>query len=245
MSSRIQALEVLDEQPRSDADRISGDDTESMRTIHAYQPDLSSEKSFESELVPFDFSYDLQRSRVYKRNQAFRESIISALTNSVYSLGWSFFSDLSMAEVSNISVINLAITEEETFNPQRSLQTWSAQPNDGISTGPSSDKYKDRQQTQLNRVVRKPAPANNFAVHWGRWGRWPGATQIQHESFPHVPLEDHSEALSPSQAQETSPSQPHEPVMDDEAAYPCKGCGEVCFRQLYCLSAKPVTKSKF
>lgn len=207
-------------QHRSHADWMSGDDTESLRTIHTRRPDLNPEKSFESELVPFDFSDDLQRSRVYKRNQAFRGSIISALTNSVYSLGWSFFSDLSMAEVSNISVINLVITEEETFNPQRSSQTWSAQPKDGISTGPSSDKYRDRQQKQLNKVVRKPAPANDFAFHWVRWGRWPGATQIQHESVPHVPL------------------------MEYWAAFSCKGCGEVCFMQLYCLSAKPVAKSK-
>ena len=32
---------------------------------------------------------------------------------------------------------------------------------------------------------------------------------------------------------------PESPMEQDEAAYPCKGCGEVCFRPPCCLSAKP------
>ena len=122
MSFRVQALEVLSLQNDDDADWMSGDDTESLATIHAHPPGLNSEEgeSIESKLIRFDFADDLERSRVYRRNQAFRKSVISALTNSIYSTGWSFLSDLSMAEVSNISVINLAVTEGETFNLQRS-----------------------------------------------------------------------------------------------------------------------------
>ena len=30
-----------------------------------------------------------------------------------------------MAELSNISIINLAVTKEEVFNPRRASQTWS------------------------------------------------------------------------------------------------------------------------
>lgn len=268
-------------QQRRDADWMSADDTESLRTIHAHQPDLSPEESFESESVRFDFSDVLQRSRVYRRNQAFCGSFISTLTNSVYSLGWSFFSDLSMAEVSDISVINLAITEEETFNPRRSSQTWSAQPNERVFAGADTDIQEDGKRTQGRVFPRNPAPTIESAVTRGGWSAIAQAQQLPEaltelsmrpiESGDIIPrLEEHygkrssveltgdpaptstpappMEPLdlpSHSEGRPTTPSQPHEPVMEDEADYPCKRCGEVCFMQLYCLSAKPVTKSNF
>lgn len=262
MSSRVQALEILDLQRRGGADWMSVDDTESLATIHARPPDLSDEEAIGNELLRFDFSDDLQRSRVYRRNQAFRKAVISALTNSVYSLGWSYFSDLSMAEVSNISVINLAITEEETYNPQRSTQTWSAQAKERASTGPYNSDYRDRQHTQLHNVVREPIPANSSAA---AWGRRPASTRTQQQSLhrprslpPPHPFEDHyspfqlevhyrdktsanitedpgpksnlplagpSDPLLYSQPQSTS-SQSDEP-MEDEPAYPCRGCGKI------------------
>ncbi len=180
MSSRVQALEVLNMQKRGDAEKMSEDDTESLATIHAHPPNIISEESIESEPVRFDFTDDLQKSRVYRRNQAFRKSVISALTNSVYSLGWSFFSDLSMAEISDISVINLAITERETFNPQRSSQTWSAQPNDGASTSPPDPylyEHEDGQRTHLFEIVHNPIPANTFLE------RWPASTKTQQQDL--------------------------------------------------------------
>lgn len=139
MSSRVQALEGVDIRGRGDADAMSGDDTESVATIHAHPPDPSSEEPFERDLVHYDFSGDLERSWVYRRNRTFRGSVLSAPTNSVNSLRWSFFSELSMAEVSNISVIDLTVTERETFNARRSLQTWSAQPDNRVPTGPYTD----------------------------------------------------------------------------------------------------------
>ena len=200
MSSRVQALEVLNTQKRGDAEWMSEDDTESLATIHARPPDMISEEPIESEPVRFDFTDDLQKSRVYRRNQAFRESVISAITNSVYSLGWSFFSDVSMAEVSDISVINLAITERETFNPRRSSQTWLAQPNDdGASTSPPAPylyEYKDGQRTHLFEIVRKSIPANSFPI---TLERWPASTKTQqqdlpgdHDLPPSHSLEDHN-----------------------------------------------------
>ena len=201
ISSRMQALELLGMQNEDNDSLMFEDDTESLATIHAPSSNLSSEESVDS----FDFSDELQRSRVYRRNQAFRQSFISAMTNSAYSLGWSFFSDLSMAEVSNISVINLPITEGEVFNPGRSSQTWSAQPTPGFST----NHHIDGQRTQLYKVVnkdnsaritRKPLPASN---------------RIQQRGLP--------------QAQANSPQSQEQ----DEAALPCKGCGEVCSIPLY------------
>ena len=177
MSSRVKALEVRNVQ-KDDACWISEEDTDSIATIHTTQPDASSEDIMESGLGHFDFSNELQRSRVYRRNQAFRKSVISALTNSVYSQGWSFFSDLSMAEVSNISVINLAVTKGEVFNPGRSLQTWSAQPNSGVS----SDDYVDGQCTQLYELTDRPVQRNASLANVGE--SRPASTQIQRRSLP-------------------------------------------------------------
>ncbi|KAL9067306.1 MAG: hypothetical protein Q9161_007006 [Pseudevernia consocians] len=221
MSSRVRALEVLDTQERGDADWISGNDTESLATFHAHPLDLSSEESIESEPVRLDFMDDLQKSRVYRRNRAFRESVISASTKSMYSLGWSFFSDLSTAEVSDISVINLPITEGETFNPQRSSQTWSARPNDGNPTGRYTDNSRDGQRTQLNRVFRRPAPENGLAMSYSRWGRWPASTQTQQPSLPTLPRTDALDRL----VQSDSSPQSVEPR--DDLVYACKGCGEI------------------
>ena len=180
---------------KDDECSMSEDDTESLATMHAHHHDLSSKETTEngpgqfdfldelqsshtykrnqefrgsvtsaltnsvSGLEHFDFLDELQNSRVYKRNMAFRRSVISALTNSVYSLGWSFFSDLSTAEVSNISVLNLAITKGEVFNPRRSSQTWSAQPNREVSI----DDYLDRQRTQPYKVARESDQAISSA----------------------------------------------------------------------------------
>lgn len=70
------------------------------------------------------FTEELQDSWVYRRNQAFRLSGISASTSTLHSTGLSFLSGLSVACVSNISVINLVVTEGEVFNSWRSSQNW-------------------------------------------------------------------------------------------------------------------------
>ena len=169
MSSRVRALELPDIQNRSNADLMPVDDRESIATIHPHRPDARYEATTDRHSVHFDFLHDLQKSRVYRRNQALRDSVFSALTNSVCSVGWSLLSEMSLSEVSNISVINLPITDGETFNPQRSSQTWSAKPNEGASAGLCINDYRDNQHTQLNKVVRKPVPASNSAIVPGRW----------------------------------------------------------------------------
>ncbi|CAF9925345.1 hypothetical protein IMSHALPRED_006448 [Imshaugia aleurites] len=253
MSSRVQALNVLDLQKRDDADWMLGDDTESLATIHAQPQDSSRKEANESELVQFDFADDLQRS-----------------------------------QLSNISVINLAITDGEMFNPTRSSQTWSLQPNSGVS----ADDYVDGQSICSHKVAREPIKAfNSAAIAQAYWPEWP---QTQQQSLPGarmlpqiqfredlniIPqLEAHQEnttrerlpndtvpmsTLPPTdpldpvlhlQAQASSSPQSHElteeevvdpsnpvppmtldssfsisesPMEQDEAAYPCKGCGEI------------------
>lgn len=163
MFSRVQTLEILNLQKNSNADLILGGVMESLATLQEHPPDSSKGEAMDSEPIKYGFTDDLKSSRVYRRTQAFRSSIISALTNSVYSRGWSFISELSMAEVSNISVIGLGITEQETFNPKRSSQTWSAQPSDRTSGGPYTN-YRDGQFSQLSKVERKSLVATNPAT---------------------------------------------------------------------------------
>ena len=206
MSIRVRALEVLDIQHRGNADLTSADDTEPIATIRGHPPDVSYEATIDRQTVHFDFLDDLQMSRVYRRNQAFRKSGMSLVTNSAYSLGWSFFSNLSMAEVSNISVINLAIVEGEIFNPGRSSQKWSAQRN----KGDFADGHVDRQRTLPYKVAREPVKPDISAAI-GRECR-SASSQTQQQSLP---PDASSTALS-------------EPLMEvDDDGYPCNGCGEV------------------
>ena len=198
MSSRVQALEAFHK--RQD------EDTDSLATIHAPRPDFRSLEIMQSGLGNFDFSAELQRSRVYRRAQAFRKSVISALTDSAYSLGWSIFSDLSMAEVSNVSVINLVITETEVFNSKRPLQTWSAQPNKGIKV--HKDEYIDGQRTEQHKVARGPVK------------------NIQKPLLLEVPPWFSPKSTSISRAQVDS-SWLTDQQAEDEVAWPCKRCGEV------------------
>ena len=155
MSSRVQALEVPNMQ-QDDACWTLEEDTDSLPIVHASRSNVNSQEIRGSGLGGFDFSDELRRSRVYRRNQAFRRSVLSALTNSVYSLRWSYFSDLSLGGVSDVSVINLAVCEEEVFNPGRVSQTWSTQPN----TGYSSDNHLDGQLSPLSKIARGEFPRN-------------------------------------------------------------------------------------
>ena len=239
MSARVQALEVLNMQ--------QDEDTDSLETIRAPRSDVSSQEIMESGLKGFDFSEELQRSRVYRRNEAFRKSIISTLTNSAYSLGWSFFSDLSMAEVSNISVINLAITETEIFNSGRPLQTWSAQPNDGVKI--HNDEYIDGQRTELYTVasgpvqqiqqqslLRNPPPYPRLQPlerlkTYSQWEESSGDKKSTRSAeylglASTLSLADPPKSLWTSQAQFTSSRQFGQQA-EEEVAWLCKGCGEV------------------
>ena len=65
----------------------------------------------------FGFEDDLQTSRVYQRI-ASKRSMSSLPSSAVRSLGWSFLSGVSLAEISNISVISLPISMKDLWNPQ-------------------------------------------------------------------------------------------------------------------------------
>lgn len=68
------------------------------------------------------FELDLRKSRVYKRTMR-RMSCESIQTSAAPSFGWSCLSEMSLAAVSNISVISLPIAAKELSNGEHYIPT--------------------------------------------------------------------------------------------------------------------------
>ncbi|KAL9012096.1 MAG: hypothetical protein Q9173_003110 [Seirophora scorigena] len=121
MSSRMEALELREV---GRADRVSvyprsRDDTSSIKTMTSPPPafTMSDSHSVSSGgVVTSAFTETLQRSWVYRRNNALDPSRSSLDPKDHCSLGWSYLSNVSWAEVSNISVIGLPITTDEVHS---------------------------------------------------------------------------------------------------------------------------------
>lgn len=130
MSSRLGALE-------SRESRLSDgfltchqqeSDTSSVRTIKAAPSQIAQSEldpTTSRDILTSDFTDILQKSWVYRRNKALDVSCSSLYSRDTCSMAWSCLSDLSLAEVSNISIIGLPISVDEVCNPLRSTQTWS------------------------------------------------------------------------------------------------------------------------
>lgn len=69
-------------------------------------------------VIEFSFESMLQRSRPYTRG-LLRNSRCSRTSSVAPSMGWSFFSGLSLADISSISVISLPIWKSELWNGSR------------------------------------------------------------------------------------------------------------------------------
>ena len=79
----------------------------------------ASETKRSSRLFNFKFEQDLSGSRVYKKI-AFQGSRSSLLSTDEPASRWSTISDLTVADImSQMSVLNLAITTSEVYNPQQ------------------------------------------------------------------------------------------------------------------------------
>ncbi|KAL8725075.1 MAG: hypothetical protein Q9166_007586 [cf. Caloplaca sp. 2 TL-2023] len=129
MSSRVGALE-LREQQRLDGLSThphSEDNTSSVLTVKdprigSCELGLGSTSSCDKYTV--GFTEALQKSWVYRRNNAFDISRLSLDSRDNCSMAWSYLSGISWAEVSNISVIGLPILFDEVYNPMQPSQTW-------------------------------------------------------------------------------------------------------------------------
>lgn len=123
LCSRLGSLEFLpsNRSIRSTATKNGSDDEDDVSTIRP--------KRLASDLIPgssetrgtgvrrFTFENDLGQSKVYKRVK-WRNSLGSLTSSDALSFGWSCLSDLSLADVSNISVVSLPIASNDLSNGQ-------------------------------------------------------------------------------------------------------------------------------
>ena len=95
------------------------DDTESIMTVRGPLTDAQNARSSDQrQTLEYSFDQDLNTSRPYTR--AMQNHRASSTTSSeIHTMGWSCLSGLSLAEVSNISVINLPFCPQELWNGHR------------------------------------------------------------------------------------------------------------------------------
>ena len=117
-SSSISTLKQLKSHFSEDSDEYDSNDDESCRTVKAGSRDPSNDIMQEERpdrTFAFTFDKDLKASRAYSR-VAKRTSVFSTSSSLAQSMGWSYFSGLSLADLSEISVINLPIVPRELWN---------------------------------------------------------------------------------------------------------------------------------
>ena len=96
---------------RAPDERVDAVRVDSERT--AKEPEHSQGSPF-----GFTFDKDLNNSRPYARAMR-RDSTYSTASSTLHTMGWSCLSGLSLAEVSEVSVIGLPITPQELWNGHR------------------------------------------------------------------------------------------------------------------------------
>ena len=175
---------------------------------------------------------------MYRRNQAFRKSVNSALGKSAYSHRWSSLSDLSLAELSDISVINLAITEGEVFNHRRSSQTWSAETDQGLCTDRHVDGRRRRPKKIYNKsstVAQESRPTSPQPSRRGRSRTPPPSPRRKQADHPNV--FDHSEELW----EEFTDTEESEKIRSAETLrFKCRNCNKEPEKSRYTSTSKGI-----
>ena len=113
-------------------------DDESLITVRKVEPDLP--KDVQQKMPPifgYVFDQDLANSRPYMRALK-RRSMWSLNSSAVQSMGWSYLSGLSLANVSQVSVINLPIRPRNLWNGQH--YSHQVKPEKNIMSGRGSGK---------------------------------------------------------------------------------------------------------
>ena len=111
------------------ASSIQGDEEEDdASTIRRARPGVTATiNTREVAVKKFAFEQDLRQSRVYIRAMR-RISFESIQTSDAPSFGWSCLSDMSLAKVSNISVLSLPIAPNELSNGKHYRSPWTTKP---------------------------------------------------------------------------------------------------------------------
>lgn len=183
---------------------------------------------YSDEALGADFLDVLKRSRVYSRNAAFR---LSTFSSDRHSTTWSSLSRMTVSEVSNISVFGLVITVEEVNNPHRLSQTWSNDLTLPLWPSVPSTSASNSAPVLIQRLLEKSLPAlpqsndENSSTETVEEPIEGTGTSINMENNP---LSTHSGSANlDSQITPISNYDPSLALEQDEAAYPCGGCGDV------------------
>ena len=95
------------------------DDTESILTVRGPITDAqNAQSSDQREVFGYSFDQDLNASRPYTRAMQ-KARALSTTSSEILTMGWSCLSGLSLAEISNISVINLLFCPQDLWNGHR------------------------------------------------------------------------------------------------------------------------------
>lgn len=230
MSARLYALETRELQRISLAASALGDGelVSSNGLLETPWQGLSPNTvpALENNIVVPEFVGELKRSWVYRRNSAFRLSTYSSDRNSTT---WSCLSSLSLSEVSNISVLDLAVTVEDFNTPQRLSQTWSNDPKIPMHPVPAAlvpGSIANSHQHALRHMILlspsepddEPSSMTTVTASFGV----PSREQLSDgSSTPTLTTSTGFDNL-PNQEPLTNP-----PEQIFYIPYPCKGCGEV------------------
>lgn len=95
------------------------EDDENVITVRPFKAGSSAGKTSEMPItsLPFQFESLLESSRPYRRASKRSDPSLSPTSSVVLTLGWSFLSGISLAEVSNISIFELALDKNKIWNP--------------------------------------------------------------------------------------------------------------------------------
>lgn len=92
------------------------EDDESIITVRPAGSSTGTALEMQIMSLPAEFESLLKSSRPYRRAVKRPDRFISATSSVIHTLGWSFLSGISLAEVSNISIIELALDKNSIWN---------------------------------------------------------------------------------------------------------------------------------
>ena len=160
ITSRLETLELQSQYSHNGLSTSIhlNDEASSIRTVRGSQTNPNAIK-------PGDYLESLEKSWVYRRNNALDSNQVSLYSRDGCSMAWSCLSGLSCAEVSNISIINLPITFVDVYNPTRQSQTWPMH----VVTSPAPSRAEDKDawtDESHNQRLSRQSPLN---FSWPRY----------------------------------------------------------------------------
>lgn len=162
ISKRLKRLEVVP------VESLLAKDSD-IQSLRSFRPGSSSRASIRSTSGTFAFDNILHVTRVYKRALSNRPTSAVPLSGASQYTGCSYFSGISLAEISHISVLSLPIYSFEISNSQN--YSFGAIPEEDVMPdGRESDSDTTRQdQLVLTTAVKQVPPPRPFLKIKSSW----------------------------------------------------------------------------